>query len=322
MKQKPEASEPLRRVRLSKGLMRLAQAAAFLLFAAAAWAFYVQRYHLGWFFIAVCLAVIMFLAVPATAAYRAQWKRQSILAGYGRYAEQTELDEHPTLAPEQFELLCLFPFDVGAVRDFDVQREIRLTCRERTVRIRELTVPARIRGLEALVDGCLIQMDMPRAPMTRLMLTGAAFGDNEALTAWYRKNLRLLPALYSIQQQMTAFGDGSEPDMRTIAQLHRITEQRGRDMVLSLAGRELNLFIRNADALTPAPMGPGRLTDERLRRLGIPELPAILDFAFDTEALRAGADIPFDEEDDRKQAGVQARNPEADEDFRRPEDEA
>ena len=322
MKQKPEVSEPLRHVRISKGLMRLAQAAAFLLFAAAVYSFYIRRYHLGWFFVAVCLAVVMFLAVPAAAGYRAQWKRQSILAGYGRYAEQAELDERPAMAPEQFELLCLFPFDVGAVRDFDVQREIRLTCRERTVRIRELTVPARIRGLEALVDGCLVQMDMPRAPMTRLMLTGASFGDTDVLTAWYRKNLRLLPAMYSIQQQMTAFGDGSEPDLRTIAQLHRITEQRGRDMVLSLAGRELNLFIRNADALTSAPMGPGRLTEERLSRMGIPELPAILDFAFDTEALRAGADIPFDDGEDRKQAGVQAANTEEDADFRRPEEDA
>ena len=72
MKQKPEVSEPLRHVRISKGLMRLAQAAAFLLFAAAVYSFYIRRYHLGWFFVAVCLAVVMFLAVPAAAGYRAQ----------------------------------------------------------------------------------------------------------------------------------------------------------------------------------------------------------------------------------------------------------
>ena len=188
------------------------------------------------------------------------------------------------------------------------------------VSLTELTVPARIRGLEALVDGVLIRMDMPRAPVSRLMLTGTSYGDQDILTAWYRKNLRLLPAMFSIQQQMQAFSDGSEPSLRTIAQLHRITEKRPRNIVLSLSGRELNIFIRNADILTNAPMGIRRITQQRLERLGIPELPAILDFAFDTEALRAGTDIPFDEEEDRKLAGIQTVIHEADEDFRRPEE--
>ena len=320
MKQKPKASEPLRRVRFAKGLMRLAQAAAIALFCGAVYCFYISEYRIGWFLIAMTLVVSVLIALPASRAYRSQWKRQNVEAGYGTYAEQTELDEHPHMAPEQFELLCLFPFDLNAIHDFDVRRDLRLTCRDRAVRITELTVPARIRGLEALVDGCLIRMDMPRAPVTRMMLTGTSFGDQDILTAWYRKNLRLLPAMYSVQKQMQAFSDGSEPGMRTIGQLHRITEKRGRDMVLSLAGRELNLFIRNAEILTGAPMGFRRLTEQRLCRLGIPELPAILDFAFDTEALRAGADVPFDEEEDRKQAGIQYQHPEADENFRRPEE--
>lgn len=320
-KQKSTPSEPLLRVRHAKALLRATQLAAALSFAGAVYFFYIAEYRTGWFLIALALLITVLLALPAAGAYRGQWKRQSIEAGYGMYAEETELDENPHMAPEQFELLCLFPFDFNASRDFDVHREIRLTCRERTVRLTEVTVPARIRGLEALVEGTLVQMNMPRAPLSRLMLTGAAFGDPEILTAWYRKNLRLLPAMFSVQQQMQAFSDGSEPDMRTIAQLHRITEKRSRDIVLSLAGRELILFIRNAEILTPAPMGPGRLTQARLSRLGIPELPAILDFAFDTEALRAGAVVPFDEEEERKQAGLQVVNPEADADFRRPEDE-
>ena len=320
MKQKPKASEPLRRVRFAKGLMRLAQAAAAALFFGAVYGFYISEYRVGWSLIALSVLVLVLITLPAVHAYRSQWKRRSVEAGYGAYAEQTELDEHGHMASEQFELLCLFPFDVNAVHDFDVRRDLRLTCRDRAVRITELTVPARIRGLEALVDGCLIRMDMPRAPLSRLMLAGASFGSPDILTAWYRKNLRLLPAMYSIQKNMQAYSDGSEPDGRTLLQLYRITEKRGKDMVLSLAGRELNIFIRNAEVLTPAPMGVKKLTEERLRRLGIPELPAILAFAFDTEALHAGSDAPFDEEEDRKQAGIQYAQPEEDEAFRRPEE--
>ena len=319
MKRKARASEPLRKTRMSKAILRLAQFAAFALFAAAICFFWKRQYREGWALVFLTAVASLTMALPAAHAFRAQWKRQSLRAGYGTYAEQTELDEHPHMAPEQFELLCLFPFDANAVNDFDVHCELRLICRERTVRITEMTVPARIRGLEALVDGCLVNMTMPRAPVSRLMLTGTSFGQPETLTAWYRKNLRLLPAMYSIQKNMQAYSDGSEPDMRTIAQLNRITEKRSRDIVLSLAGRELNVFIRNADALRPVPMGPSRLTQTKLARLGIPELPAIIDFAFDTEALRAGSDIPFDEEEERKSAGVQYINPESDADFRRPE---
>ncbi|MBQ6232475.1 MAG: hypothetical protein IJJ80_03110 [Clostridia bacterium] len=320
MKQKPKASEPLRRVRHARALMRLAQFMALALFGVAVYCFYIRDYREGWALVAASFLAVVLLALPAANAWRRQWKRQSIIAGYGTYAEQTELDERPHMAPEQFELLCLFPFDFNATGDFDVHREIRLTCRERTVSLTEMTVPARIRGLEALVDGVLIRMDMPRAPVSRLMLTGTSFGDLDILTAWYRKNLRLLPAMFSVQQQMQAFSDGSEPGLRTISQLHRITEKRARNIVLSLAGRELNVFIRNAVILTNPPMGFGQITQQRLEQLGIPELPAILDFAFDTEALRAGADIPFDEEEDRKQAGLQTVIHEADEDFRRPEE--
>ena len=319
-KQKRKPSEPLRRVRHAKALLRLTQIMATASFGAAVYCFYRAQYREGWFLVALTFLVTVLLALPAAGNYRSQWKYQSIQAGYGTYAEQTELDERPHMAPEQFELLCLFPFDFNAANDFDVHREIRLTCRERTVKLTEMTVPARIRGLEALVEGTLVQMNMPRAPLSRLMLTGASFGDHDILTAWYRKNLRLLPAMFSVQQQMQAFSDGSEPDLRTITQLHRITEKRHKNIVLSLSGRELNVFIRNAAILTSAPVGPGRLTQGRLERLGIPELPAILDFAFDTEALRAGSDIPFDEGEDRKLAGVQVLNPEDDEDFRRPED--
>ena len=244
-------------------------------------------------------------------------------------AEICVFTDKDTLSDPDLHLECLgTPQNNTAMTAFDVRDGLAFVALRaygaggvRTVRLTEVTVPARIRGLEALVEGTLVQMNMPRAPLSRLMLTGAAFGDPEILTAWYRKNLRLLPAMFSVQQQMQAFSDGSEPDMRTIAQLHRITEKRSRDIALSLAGRELILFIRNAEILTPAPMGPGRLTQARLSRLGIPELPAILDFAFDTEALRAGAVVPFDEEEERKQAGLQVVNPEADADFRRPEDE-
>ena len=319
MKKKRETSEHLRKVRLAKAFLRFTQLASLALFGLAVYNFYTGRYREGWIYIALTFLTVLLVALPAARIYREQWKRQSIAAGYGMYAEQTELDERPHMAPEQFELMCFFPFDVNAVHDFDVRRELRLTCRERTVRITELTVPARIRGLEALVDGCLIHMDMPRAPVSRLMLTGSSFGDQDVLTAWYRKNLRLLPAMFSIQQQMQAFSDGSEPDLRTIAQLHRITEKRRRNIALSLAGRELNIFIRDAEILTNAPVGPGRLTQARLERLGIHELPAILDFAFDTESLRAGADVPFDDEEERKQAGIRYQHPEADENFRRPE---
>ena len=320
MKAKP--SEALRRARNAKAWMRLAQVVAIAPFFLAVYSFYRRDYSLGWFWIILSVLSGLLLALPAVRAFRRLWQRLGLRVGYGKYAEQTELDEQPHMAPEQFELLCLFPFDDRGISDFEAHREIRMTCRERTVRVIELTVPARIRGLEALVEGTLIQMDMPRAPVSRMMLTGASFGDHDILTAWYRKNLRLLPAMFSVQQQMQAYSDGSEPDERTIEQLRRITQARPRDIVLSLAGRELNIFIRNAEALAPAPLGFGRITQKRLESVGIPELSAALDFAFDTEALRAGADTPFDDQEDRKWAGVQLNQPEPEEDFRRPEEDA
>ncbi len=313
------ASEPLKKVRSAKALMRCSELLCLLLLAAGGLFFWRKQFHEGWVMVGLAAVFLLILALPAHKMYRAQWKRQHVSAGFGQYAEQVELDESPHMLPEQFELLCLFPCDIHAMQDFTVRREVRLVCRERLVRIAEMTVPARIRGLEAMVDGCLIQMDMPRAPMTRLMLTGMAFGEQETLIAWYRKNLRLLPALFSVQQRMRAFGDGSESDLRTLNQLRRITEQRPQNIVLSLAGRELNVFIRNASLLTDAPIGPARITEERLRQLAVPELSAILDFAFDTEALRAGADVPFDDEEDRKQAGIRYTRPEVDADYRRPE---
>ena len=319
---KAKTPEPLKRVRLWKTLMRLSQWCALAFLAGSIYFFRSAQYRYGWALAAIAVIVGALLALPAAFAYRRQWTQQSIEAGYGQHAEETELTDQADMLPEQFELLCLFPIDMSAFRDFDVQREIRLTCRERTVRILQLTVPARIRGLEALVDGCLIQMNMPRAPVSRLMLTGNAFGRADTLTAWYRKNLRLLPAMFSVQNQMQAYSDGSEPDPRTIGQLHRITEKRSRDIVLSLSGRELNIFIRNAVPVTKAPIGPGRLTAQKLARLGIPEIPAILDFAFDTEALRAGTIVDFDEEGEKKQAGLQTVHNTDESAFRRPGDEA
>ena len=322
MKAKRKVSEPLKRVRFAQTLTLLCVFAAMALFGGAIWFFRLREYREGWAMVAVTVVVVLCLLIPAARGYRSRWKQQSVIAGYGMYAEETELDENPHMAPEQFELLCLFPFDLGAIHDFDVHREIRLVCRERTVRIRELTVPARIRGLEALVDGCLIQMNMPRSLVSRVILAGASFGDQDILTAWYRKNLRLLPAMYSVQKRMQTYTDGSELSMRSIEQLRRITEKRGRDMVLSLSGRELNIFIRNADLLTRAPSVFQRVKQSRLQRLSIPELPAILDFAFDTESLRAGVVVPYDEDEDRKYAGLQYVQPENDEAFRRPEDNA
>ena len=320
MKKEKVLSEPLQRTRSAKLLMRLSQAAVFLLLAAGVALLYLRRYHEAWALCASGVLCGIILALPAAHHYRKTWKEQSLLAGYGIYAEQVELDENPHMASEQFELKCLFPLDEGAVRDFDTRRQVRLICRDRLVEITEMTVPARIRGLEALVDGCMIQMNMPRAPLSHLMLTGVSFGGQEALTAWYRKNLHLLPASFSIQSQMQAYTDYSEPSVRTIAQLHRITEIRPRDMILSISGRELTIFIRNAVLLAPAPMCPGKLTQEKLEQLTIPELPAILDFAFDTESLRAGSLTPFDDELDRKQAGLRMLHEDDDSAFQRPED--
>ncbi len=313
-------SEPLHRVRRAKRMLLLAWLVTIALCGASLFYLGLADYRMGGFLAVMTVILGTATVLPARAAYRAQWKRQSLLAGYGKYAEQTELDENPHMAPEQVELLCLFPFDMNAVSDFDVSREVRLVCRERGLRITELSIPARIRGLEAVVDGCLIQMTMPRAPVSRMMLTGEAFGSYDILTAWYRKNLRLLPAMYSVQAHMLAFGDGSEPSPRTLDQLDRITARRSRDIVLCLSGRELSIFIRNAKVLRRPPHALARITQQRLERLGIPEVPAILDFAFDTEALRAGADAPYDETEERKQAGLRMTDEQSDDPFRRPEE--
>lgn len=317
---KAPVSEPLRIVRRAKAAMRLGQIAAALLTLASLYFFVTRHDREGWLLTALTAFVLMALTLPTARIYRRRWKQQHVEAGFGAYAEQVELDERPEMLPEQFELLCLFPLDTQAMSAFEVHREIRLVCHERLVRIREMTVPARIRGLEAMVEGCLIQMDMPRAPMTRLMLTGVAFGNQDTLVAWYRKNLRLLPTMYAVQQRMQGFGDGSEPDRRTLEQLRRITAQRPQNMIVSLSGREISVFIRKASLLTEAPMGPGRLTEERLRQLALPELSPILDFAFDMEGLRAWAEVEDDDAEARKWAGV--RPAVRDEDFRRPEEEA
>ena len=317
---KKPVSEPLGIVRRAKAAMRFGQVAAVLLFLASVFFFVSRRSREAWLLTALTAFTLMIWTLPTTHIYRRRWKQQHVAAGFGAYAEQVELDENPDMLPEQFELLCLFPLDTQAMSAFEVRREVRMICHDRMVRVREMTVPARIRGLEAMVEGCLIQMDMPRAPMTRLILTGAAFGNQDTLVAWYRKNLRLLPTLYSVQQRMRGFGDGSEPDRRTLEQLRRITAERPQNMIVSLAGREISVFIRKTSLLKEAPMGPGRITEERLRQLAVPELSPILDFAFDMEGLRAWEDVEDDDAEERKWAGV--RPAMRDEDFRRPEGDA
>ena len=122
MKAKP--SEALRRARNAKAWMRLAQVVAIAPFFLAVYSFYRRDYSLGWFWIILSVLSGLLLALPAVRAFRRLWQRLGLRVGYGKYAEQTELDEQPHMAPEQFELLCLFPFDDRGISDFEAHREL------------------------------------------------------------------------------------------------------------------------------------------------------------------------------------------------------
>ena len=86
-KQKRNPSEPLRRVRHAKALLRLTQIMAVASFGAAVFCFYRAQYREGWFLVALTFLVTVLLALPAAGNYRSQWKYQSIQAGYGRTSD-------------------------------------------------------------------------------------------------------------------------------------------------------------------------------------------------------------------------------------------
>ena len=76
---------------------------------------------------------------------------------------------------DHFRMLCLFPTgsDDSA---FSFSNRVSARCRGRKLTLTDVAVP--LRGGDMLY-GCLIQLEMPRAPLSRFRMVGSTIADEE-----------------------------------------------------------------------------------------------------------------------------------------------
>jgi len=292
------------RVVRRKVLLILTQLLSALFFILGAYLSYRGQYEKGPLLMLCGAVTILFLCLPALREYRAVWRQESACQSYGRYAAQVELETDPEQKLDQLLMLSLIPLAQAKQREYRFQCRVRGFVRERLLEVTDLSLPMRINGRLTRFEGCLIHMSMPRAPITRLLIADTRLGGSEALTAFYRRNLRLLPLDIQLGGGLIVLGEGQLPDTLTLDRLEALFRQADGPMVLSLEGRELNLLVSGGSALLPAPRL--RLTRARFSRIPLPQVPQIIDLAFDTSDLTAGRDVAIDDSLDRKLAGVRS----------------
>ena len=248
----------------------------------------------------VALLAVVLTVLPAWVVYREQWYLDKARVSLGEYAEEIDLERKIVTEPDHFRMLCLFPTgsDDSA---FSFSNRVSARCRGRKLTLTDVAVP--LRGGDMLY-GCLIQLEMPRAPLSRFRMVGSTIADEEELTPFFRRQHKLLRAEAPWILDMAVYCDQPlSPQEQD--RLNGLLLGNGEDLAVAIEGRMMYCFAAGKSTLTPPRRLPGIIRREMLLPLTVPQLPKLLDYAFDTENLRSGAETEaFDETYDRKHAGV------------------
>ena len=290
----------LRALNVKRWLLTLFRLVALALFLYAGWFLSLRQYENGIAVAAVGLLAVLLTVLPAKKIYREQWYLDKARVSLGAYAEEVGLERRVTMDPDYFRMLCLFP--TGGDDDaFRFSNRITARCRGRKLQLTDATVP--LPGGD-LLNGCLIQLDMPRAPLSRFRMVGETICDEETLTAFFRRQHKLLRAEAPFIPDMAVYSDQPlSPQEQD--RLNALLQGEGEDMAAAIEGRTLYCFIAGKSGLVPPRRLPAPIRREMLAPLTIRQIPAFLDYAFDTRDLKSNADaFDYDEREDIKRAGV------------------
>lgn len=301
-KKKPKVKDrSLRRLNVKRGMLDFFCLVALALFAYAGWFLSLGERDNA----AACLMVgglaILLTVLPARQIYREQWYLDKAKVSIGEYAEDIGLERRVSMDPDYFRMLCLFPTGSDD-RAFRFSNRITARCRGRRLTLTDAVVP--LKGGD-LLNGCLIQLEMPRAPLSRFRMVGQTVADEEELTPFFRRQHKLLKAQAQWIPDMAVYADqplsAQEQD-----RLNAILMEKGEDLAVAIEGRTFYCFAAGKSCLSAPRKLPGLIRREMLLPLTIPQLPRILDYAFDTVDLHSGQpSAAFDERADRRMAGVQ-----------------
>ncbi|MBQ8080360.1 MAG: hypothetical protein IJ240_00515 [Clostridia bacterium] len=260
-----------------------------LLLLAAGWLYYSGRADRAW--IAVGLAALSLLStVPVAREYRDAWLDAHTELAYGRFAESVDREARPEINADQVRMLCLFPL---AEDDRAVvwKNRVSASCRGHVLTVTEASLPIVHEGGRVReTPGCLIHMDMPRSPASRLRLVGEELMAPEAGVPFFRNYARLYRQEWPLLPKGTAlFADGM-PNEETLRQIAYLLGTNGKKIALSIEGRTMDLFVAGAMALNAPPAGPRRIVENELSLMPFNELPRALDLAFDTVGYRLQPD--------------------------------
>lgn len=290
----------LRALNVKRGFLSLFRLLTLALFLYAAY-LYTLRQTESAVAVAVVGVLSVFLTVlPAKKIYQEQWYLDKARVSLGEYAEEIGLERKIVTEPDHFRMLCLFPTgrDDSA---FAFSNRVTARCRGRKLTMMDATVPLRDGDL---LYGCLVQLEMPRAPLSRFRMIGGTIATEEELTPFFRRQHKLLKADAPWIQDMAVYCDQTlSPQEQD--RLNGLLQGGGEDLAVAIEGRMMYCFAAGRSSVAPPRKAPGLIRREMLLPLTVPQLPKWLDYAFDTENLRSGAEtVEFDETSDRKLAGV------------------
>ena len=301
MKNKKPGDHPLRVLNIKRGFLSFFRLVSLALFMYAAY-LYALRQTTNAIVVAVVGALAVLLTVlPAKKIYQEQWYLDKARVSLGEYAEEIDLTRKIATEPDHFRMLCLFPTgrDDSA---FSFSNRVTARCRGRKLTLTDATVPLKNGDL---LYGCLVQLEMPRAPLSRFRMIGRTIATEEELTPFFRRQHKLLKTEAPWIQDMAVYSD-QELTPQEQDRLNGLLQGGGEDLAVAIEGRMFYCFAAGRSTLTPPRKMPGLIRKDMLLPLTIPQLPKWLDYAFDTENLRSGAETEeFDEVSDRKLAGVQ-----------------
>ena len=300
-KKRPPRDHSLRVLNFKKGLLAFFCLITLALLCFAGYLLYLRQTENAVVTAVVAGLSALLTVLPARTLYREQWYLDKARVSLGEYAEEVSLERKVVTEPDHFRMMCLFPTSSDDSA-FSFSNRISARCRGRKLTLTDVTVP--LAGGD-LLYGCLIQLEMPRAPLSRFRMIGSTIADEEELTPFFRRQHKLLKAEAPWILDMAVYADqtlsAQEQD-----QLNGLLLGDGEDLAVAIEGRMLYCFAAGKSSLTPPRRLPGFVKREHLLPLTIPQIPKLLDYAFDTVDLRANANAgDFDEVSARKDAGIQ-----------------
>ena len=300
-KNKKTRDHSLRRLNVKRGFLSFFRLLTLALFLYAAYLYSLRQTESAVVVAAVGLLSVLLTVLPAKKIYQEQWYLDKVRVSLGEYAEEIDLTRKIATEPDYFRMLCLFPTGRDD-SEFSFSNRVTARCRGRKLTMTDATVPLRDGDL---LYGCLIQLEMPRAPLSRFRMIGSTIASEEELTPFFRRQHKLLKAEAPWIQDMAVYCDQPlSPQEQD--RLNGLLQGAGEDLAVAIEGRMMYCFAAGRSTIVPPRKMPGLIRRDMLLPLTVPQLPKWLDYAFDTENLRSGAETTeFDEVSDRKMAGVQ-----------------